>query len=225
MNITAVIPAKGTSERLKNKNLLEINNKSLVYWACKKCLDSKLITHVYLDTESNEIKDSVSELFERGLKIIDRPKKLADNNTSGNDLVRFELSNIEPCHLFLHTYSTSPLITSRTIDDVVLKFLDSKNHDSFFSAIKYQNYLWVEDKHNNSFGNVNFDHRELPNSNDLNKFWEETHGLYGIYYEVAKKYGSRLGLNPMPIQIDTKESLDINYKEDYLYARTLWTNR
>ena len=72
MKISIIIPAKGTSERLTNKNMLEINSKSLVYRACEKCLNSSLIDNVYLDTESEIMINSVSELVGKGLKIIKR---------------------------------------------------------------------------------------------------------------------------------------------------------
>ena len=38
--ISLVIPAKGTSDRLKNKNLLKLGEKSLTFLACEKCLKS-----------------------------------------------------------------------------------------------------------------------------------------------------------------------------------------
>ena len=41
MIISIVIPAKGTSQRLENKNLLKIEGKSLVEMACEKVLKCK----------------------------------------------------------------------------------------------------------------------------------------------------------------------------------------
>ena len=70
MKINLIIPAKGTSKRIKNKNLYKINNKSLIYHACKKILRCKNIDNVYLDTESDDIISSVKPLFSEGLKLI-----------------------------------------------------------------------------------------------------------------------------------------------------------
>ena len=62
MKINLIIPAKGTSQRIKNKNLCTINGKSLVRLACEKALRCSNVNEVYLDTESEEIISSVADL-------------------------------------------------------------------------------------------------------------------------------------------------------------------
>lgn len=218
MKITVIIPAKGTSERVNNKNLYEINGKSLVYRACEKCLKSKLITSVYIDTESEKIIENVKDLIELGLKVIKRPIEMATNKTSGNDLIAFEYSNIEPCDLVLHTYSTSPLITEKTIDNCLEKFLQNwQDYDSFFSATPFQEYIW-----DNSGNPINFSIEQLPNSVDLPKIWLESHGLYGIKYHVLGVLKRRLGNKTLPIEIPREESLDINYESDIKILENIW---
>ena len=219
--INLIIPAKEISTRLPNKNLLDLGGKSLVYRACEKCLKSQNISNVFIDTESDKIINSIKDLIPRGLRVIKRPASLASNKTSGNDLIDFELSKIGKCDLVLHTYSTSPLITVETIDKCIESFLHEDDYDSFFTTIHFQDYLW-ERRKDNQYLSVNFDHRELPNSVDLPEYYVETHGLYGIRYETAKRLRSRIGLNPMAIEIPRNESLDINYYEDYKLAEILW---
>jgi CMP-N-acetylneuraminic acid synthetase len=220
MKITAIIPAKENSKRLSHKNLLEIDNHSLVYLACEKCLNSKLITDVYIDTESEKILENIKSLTPLGLKVINRPIELATNETSGNDLIKFELKHIEPCDIILHTYSTSPLITTETIDYSINYFIKGQHCcDSFFSATVFQEYIWLNGKP------VNFDHKTLPNSFELPKYFKETHGLYGIKYEVARKFNRRLGNNVLPIIIPKIEEIDINDYEDYKLAKLIYNNR
>ncbi len=218
MKISMVIPAKGSSERLKNKNLLKINEKSLVYRACEKCLKSNLIDEVYVDTESQTIIKDIESLFEKGLKLIKRPKSLANNNTSGNDLIVFERSQISETDLMLHTYSTSPLITTETIDATLSTFLNNfDDYDSFFSANYLQEYIWCKTKP------VNFTLEPLPNSVDLPKdYYVETHGLYGIKSKTLDTCKQRLGGRVLPVLIPKKESLDINYRHDFELLKTLW---
>jgi len=217
MKISMIIPAKGTSQRLKNKNLLKINNKSLVFLACEKCLKVSNINNVYLDTESEEVVADVSELIKDGLRIIQRPKYLASNKYSGNDLIVYEQSVIEKSDLILHTYATSPLLTESTIETTIQKFLDSSGYDSFFSAVHFQEYIWNEE------GPINFSLDELPNAVDLPKHTVvETHGLYGITDEALSLYKRRLGSKVLPIRIPRKEALDINYVEDFRLLEVLW---
>ena len=41
--IIAIIPARGNSKRLKNKNMLKLNGKPLIYHTIKAAIKSKLI--------------------------------------------------------------------------------------------------------------------------------------------------------------------------------------
>ena len=216
MRTTIVIPAKGTSERVASKNLYNLNGKSLVFRACEKALKCKLVDTVFLDTESDEIKKNVLSLQEYGLQIIDRPEYLANNNTDGNELVAFEKDYVKDCDLFLHTYSTSPLLTYKTIDKCIEKFQkEYENYDSFFTARPIREYIWSDE------GPVNFDLKDLPNSKDLNGYYKETHGLYGIKMDVLQKINRRLGEKVLPIEISEKESLDIDYYTDIEYLEYL----
>lgn len=221
--ISLVIPAKGTSNRLKRKNLLKLGNKSLVFLVCEKCLKSEIIDNIYVDTECDVILEDVSPLIQKGLKIVKRPFELANNQTSGNDLVKFEMSQIEKVDIFLHTYCTSPFITIETIDRCVKKFIDNEHKESFLSVIKLHEYIWKTDKKNTP---INFCPKKLPNSNDLNHYWKETHGIYGIKWETSEKLGyTRISENPMLIEIPDHESLDINYEIDYKLAEVLWKKK
>ena len=221
MKISIIIPAKGTSERLKNKNMLEINSKSLTYHACEKCLNVKSIDNVYLDTESDEMIKSVQPLVDKGLKIIKRPEYLATNNYGGNELIVFEQTQIEKSDLILHTYPTSPLITAETIEYVIQCFKEhGEKYDSFFTAIHFQEYIW------NEHGPINFTLEELPNAINLPKnIVVETHGLYGIRDEALTRYKRRLGTKCMPIEIPREEAMDINYEEDFKLLEILWKDK
>ena len=210
MKANIIIPAKGTSDRLKNKNLLETDGESLVYRACKKLLRCNNIDNVYLDTESDEIKHDIKPLLSRGLKLIQRPRSLACNDIGANEMMVYALHSAEECDLLLQTFCTSPLLRAETIDDCIRIFLDNgfPKHDSFFTTIDVQEYFWKDNKP------MNFCEKELPNSFELEKMQMETHGLYGITTESLIQTKTRIGFNPMLINISKIESLDINTRED-----------
>lgn len=217
MRTSIIIPAKGTSERVVSKNLYRLNGKSLIYRVCEKALKCKLVSDVFVDTECDEIIDDVESLFESGLKLIRRPHHLATNEASGNDLVNFEKEFVKDSELFIHTYATSPLLTYKTIDKCIRKFIDKSDiYDSFFTARPIREYIWSD------AGPVNFDLTELPNSKDLTGFWKETHGMYGIKMNVLNSLSRRLGNKPLPIEISEKESLDIDYYSDIEYLECVY---
>jgi N-acylneuraminate cytidylyltransferase len=136
-------------------------------------------------------------------------------------LIVFEQSQIEKSDLILHTYPTSPMITSDTIDDVIQHFIEyGTEYDSFFTAIHFQEYIW------NEHGPLNFTLEELPNAVNLPKnIVVETHGLYGIRDEALTRCKRRLGKRSLPIPIPRDQALDINYEEDFKLLEILWKNK
>jgi len=210
MKINLIIPAKGTSKRIKNKNLHETNGKTLVFLACEKALKCNNIDNVYLDTESNDIIANVKPLFSKGLKLIKRHPCLATNDIGANEMMIYGLHSVDECDILLQTFCTSPLLTCETIDFCVEKFVNHglPHHDSFFTTVDVQEYFWKDGK------SYNFSTKELPNSFDLEVLKMETHGLYGITVDSLLKNKTRVGESPMMIGISKIESLDINVQED-----------
>lgn len=219
MKVSLIIPAKGHSDRVHNKNLCKINGKSLVEIACERALACKLVTSVYLDTESDEIKLLVKQYFNRGLALIDRPKELATNAIGANEMLVYALHSIEETDLLLQSFSTTPLLKSETIDYCIDVFTKNKgDYDSFFTVLPMQEYFWNADN-----TPQNFDTGKLPNSQDLAPTYLETHGLYGIYTKDLIKCKRRVGNNPLMIPISKMESLDIDDNDDLEIARRLMT--
>ena len=217
MKINLVIPAKGKSSRIENKNLHEIAGKSLIYHACKKALNCKNVNKVYLDTESVDIIASVKPLFEQGLELIRRHPSLATNDIGANEMMIYALHSVEECDVLLQTFCTSPLLTSETIDKCIEKFVEygMPRHDSFFTTVDVQEYFWKDGE------SYNFSTKELPNSFELDVLKMETHGLYGITIDSLLKNKTRVGNSPMMISVPKIESLDVNVKEDLVLIERL----
>ena len=71
----AIIPARGGSKRLKNKNILELNGKPLIAWSIEAGFESSYIDEVMVTTDDDKIM-SIAKYY--GAKVpFKRPKKLA----------------------------------------------------------------------------------------------------------------------------------------------------
>ena len=74
-NLTiSLIPAKGQSSQIKNKNLLRLGNKTLVEIAIISSVKSKKIHHTYVSSESNKILNLAKKY---PCTCVKRPKKLS----------------------------------------------------------------------------------------------------------------------------------------------------
>jgi N-acylneuraminate cytidylyltransferase len=216
--ISIIIPAKGHSERIRNKNLYKINGKSLIRMSCEKVLKCKNINKFYLDTEDEAIIKECEDLVSKGLEIIKRPKELATNFIGANELMVYGLHSIDYTDILLQTFATSPLITASTIDGCIEKFINSDS-SSFLTVVPLKEYFWFNNGNENK--PMNFSPIQLPNSQTLDKIYMETHGLYGIYSNKLLEYKTRTIKNPLLIEIPLIESFDIDTPEDLEIVRRL----
>ncbi len=217
MKVSAVVPAKGHSERVSNKNLRKVNGKTLVQRGCEKLLACDNIHKVYIDTEDERIKSSVRPLFSRGLNLLDRPPELANNDIGANEMFVYAMHSIDETDILIHHYCTAPLIKPETIDECINEFVKKQKHyDSFFTVTPVKEYFWTEDG-----DQMNFDVEELPNSQNLEKLYRETHGLYGIKTQDLIKQQRRVGENPLLVPISKRESFDVDTVEDLEIVRRL----
>ena len=72
--VVAVIPARGGSKRLKNKNIYPIWGKPMLSWGINACKKSKYIDTVFVSSESAEILEAAKQY---GAEILLRPQEFA----------------------------------------------------------------------------------------------------------------------------------------------------
>jgi CMP-N-acetylneuraminic acid synthetase len=115
--ILAIIPARGGSKGLPEKNIKPLLDKPLIAWTIEQARASKYVDEICVSTDSQEIAN-ISEKF--GIKVSElRPQYLAEDDSSSMDLVEYLLQKYEKqnCHfeILILLEPTSPL---RKIDDI-----------------------------------------------------------------------------------------------------------
>ena len=83
MKIAALLTGKGSST-LKNKNLLKINNKPILYYPCKEAKKVKDIDKFFVSSEDKKILDICNKY---GYEKILRPKNLSKANSKHHDVI------------------------------------------------------------------------------------------------------------------------------------------
>lgn len=114
--LIAIIPARGGSKRLKNKNIYPLLNKPLIAYSIKACQASAYVSDVFVSSDSRAILE-VSESF--GAKSIQRNSRLSDDETPKIIAVRDVVAKLEVLFEFDDVaiiQANSPEITSKHID-------------------------------------------------------------------------------------------------------------
>ncbi len=82
-----IIPARGGSQRIKNKNIKKFKNQPIIFYTINNALKSNLFNKIHVSTDSNAVKKIVRK---KKIKIdFMRPKKLSDNKTPLFDVYNF----------------------------------------------------------------------------------------------------------------------------------------
>jgi CMP-N,N'-diacetyllegionaminic acid synthase len=96
--ILAIIPARGGSQRIKNKNLTKINGHPLIYYTLKYAKDSGLCDMIFVSTDDIKISNYVKKL---GFSVpFLRPKKIANSKTSDEPVLKHVCDTLERKKIF-----------------------------------------------------------------------------------------------------------------------------
>ena len=134
MKVYAFVPAKGTSERVENKNMRFLDGERLYIRALKKLLKCKNIDRVFLDTESQEMFDLVDYL---PITFMKRDANLATNKTDGHQMFVNEVNSFPDADIYVQLLCTSPFINPETIDDAIEKLKASEVSAVKLTATEY----------------------------------------------------------------------------------------
>src|SRR5690606_38230884 len=120
MKIVAFVPAKGSSQRIKNKNLAVLDGEYLFKHKLRQLLKCPQISEVYLDTDSDEIAALAADL---PVKRLQRPADLASNATDGHELFAWECAQVE-ADVYIQALCTAPFVTEATVQRAIAALLD-----------------------------------------------------------------------------------------------------
>lgn len=220
MKVIALLPMKGNSERVPNKNLKDFDGNPLYHRIMNSLLESKYIDQVVINTDSELIKNDIKGNFGDKVIINERPKSLIGDMVSMNKIIKYDIQQVQG-DIYLQTHSTNPLLTSKSIDDAIGKMIELNNdrkHDSLFSVTRLQTRLY--DKNGTPF---NHNPAELLRTQDLEPLFEENSNFYIFTKESFDKAGfKRIGLNPFMFEIDKLEAIDIDEPQDFVIAESLY---
>jgi CMP-N-acetylneuraminic acid synthetase len=220
MFMIALLPMKGHSERVPNKNMRDFNGKPLYHAVMNELLGSKFIEKVAINTDSEKIAEDAKKNFDH-VVIIPRPREIQGDFVSMNTIIQYDLSQLQGEH-FLQTHSTNPLLTTKTLNSAIQAYFDQLgSYDSLFSVTRFQTrFYWKNGKP------VNHNPEELLRTQDLPPIFEENSNFYIFSRDSFKKAGNRrIGLTPQMYEVNKLEAIDIDDLEDFALAELLYTKK
>mgnify|MGYP001229164366 FL=1 len=137
-NILAIIPARGESKGIKNKNIVNFCGKPLIYWTIKAAQNSKYIDRVIVSTDSKRIRE-IAEKYDVQRNSL-RPKKYSTDYATTLSVLKYEIKKQEKKNYYpdiiVTLQPTSPLRNAHHVDSALKLFLKNKRADSLVSCME-----------------------------------------------------------------------------------------
>lgn len=136
----AIIPARGGSKSIKNKNFIDLNGKPLISYSIEESLKVKnmgYLDEVIVSTDSLKIKE-ISEMFGAKVPFL-RPNEISNDNAKSIDLIlhaiEFYKKKDKHFDAVILLQPTSPLRKSNDILNA-LKLFEEFNSESLISCFE-----------------------------------------------------------------------------------------
>ena len=213
----AVIPARGNSQRIKNKNLFKLNNRPLIYWTIKSAVESKYVSDVCVTSDSSKILNYCKKL---NIITILRPKNLSGNIIMPDEAVKHAYLKLKKKYDYIVMLQpTSPLRTSKDIDNAAEIIVKDKSKSLFSSSIQSR-FIWKKGK--NSFYPINYNFKKRPRHQDLrSSFYSENGAIYISKPNLFTKKSNRLGGKISTYIMHPDKSIDIDNIEEIKEAEKI----
>lgn len=209
--VIAMIPARMGSQRLKKKNLCELEGVALITRAIRKCKEANCFDEVWVNSENIEFSEIANS---EGVFFHQRPEHLGDNNATSEQFVE-EFLQMHECDYLLQVHSIAPLLTTQEVKSFTETFVKS-GKDVMLSCIEDQIEVAYKDTP------VNFTFAEKTNSQDLAPLqritwsitgWKRDKYLSAFQSGKCATYSGRIGFHAVSAisghVIKTQQDLDI----------------
>ena len=191
--VISIIPARGGSKGIKDKNIINVAGKPLLAWSIEQSIATDLITHTYVSTNDNQ---SAVIAENHGAKIIWRPEEFCNDDSSSESALAHALNDLKENNHILPDYvvflqATSPLRKSDDINNAILKVM-LDDADSLFSGSRFDDFLFWE-KDNDKLRSINFNYENRGRRQDRLPQYVENGSIYIFKPDILLRNNNRLG--------------------------------
>jgi len=216
----AVIPARGGSKRLPNKNILDLKGKPLIVWSIEAAKKSKYIDEIVVSSDSDKILEIAKKY---SVTTIKRPDNLATDTASSVDVIKHVIYNIKEKYDYIVLLQpTSPLRNEKHIDEAIEELI-KKNADAIISVCEIDHPVEWSNVLPENLSMENFISKEnLKRSQDLPKRYRINGAIYICKTDKFLKENTFfLEKNIFAYIMDKKSSVDIDDEFDFKLAEFL----
>ena len=216
-NFGIFVPARLNSQRLPNKQILPIGDSCMFEICCQKLNEIAKIYNIptYVLICDDELIKIANDYPYVG--IIKRDPKTANAEGPLQYIYKDVLDVSEKYLMFLN-----PCLIFLSIDTIVNKIKDffASGKDYGTSVKPFQNWLWYRDTQE-TIPITYIDYERLTTKEILG-YYQASHCFHIFNKNKFKEDGDMLKADLCLLEIPIEETIDIDTKEDYEYAKWKW---
>jgi len=191
-DIVAIIPARGGSKGIPNKNIINFCGKPLIAWTIEQCIKAKDVNDVWVSSDDDDILDIAKQY---GAKTIKRPCDISGDTATSESAWLHAIDFLQQKNISLDVILapqvTSPLRETIDINNAISKFVEG-GYDSMFSSSTIDDLFFWEES-DTGINSVNYDYKNRKRRQDIKEQIIENGSFYLFKPEIIKKYNNRFG--------------------------------
>ena len=226
MKILGLIPARGGSKGIPNKNRKELGGKPLLQYTIEAALGATLLDAVVFSSEDTVLRDLAQNM---GASVpFNRPEALATDAAGSLEVVQHALeelgNNGQNFDAVCLLQVTTPFRSSEDIDAAISKF-KSEGSDSLISVQKVPHQFnphWVFEASGGKLKIATGEDHIIKRRQELPGAFIRDGAIYITKTEVLQKQNSFFGTTISHIELDAKRLVNIDTEEDWEKAELIY---
>ena len=212
-NLTAVIPVRAGSQRVKDKNFKPFADSNLLEIKINQ-IKQLSVNRIIVNTNSPE---AIEIAKKHNVEFFERDPYYASSECSNSEYHEY-LARVTDAENLLIAQVTSPLIETQSYLNAIQQFFESSN-DSVMSVQKFQNFLLSDGKP------INYTLDNMPNSQDLEPYQVPTFGIIICKRKKMLEYKNYICGKCSFLELNEIESMDIDTPLDFEFAEFLYKRK
>ena len=220
-----IIPARSGSKRVKNKNIILLNKKPLIYHTINFAKSLSFVDEIIFSSDSKRYLNLAKKYKINNLSL--RPKNLSDHNSQTIDVIKYEIRKIKKekdidKKYILLLQPTTPFREKKVFNNAFKILKDNKLINSVITVNLVNNYHPYRMKifKKNLLRNfVDLKKENFIGIRHLPKVYIRSGSMYFFKTENLTRFKSILGKKTYGIEVKGKYKLNIDEKEDLILAR------
>lgn len=219
MVVTAVIPVRSGSQRVKDKNLRPFAGTTLLENKIEMLIKVPELTKIIINTNSDEAINLVRSKYEKNPRIAihRREEYYASSQCSGSEFFQ-HLGEVTDTDIFVYAPCTSPFIKPETISACITKFINENGEkcDCISTVSTIKEFMWLDGKA------INYDPLNAPNSQNLPDIVGLNFGCTVVLKRNLVANRNIIGKYPKFVVTSDIEAIDIDTPLDFFIAEQLY---